>query len=101
MKRPKDDDKYQWTTHAWEKMQHYQLPESRIKRIVRFPKRLEESIVPGTISVMQPSSPSWKQEIWVMYKLVKVNDTKKPSPLEMASALHAPNGPMGGLFLTG
>ncbi|MDO8556841.1 MAG: hypothetical protein Q7R98_00020 [Candidatus Jorgensenbacteria bacterium] len=71
MKRPRDDDKYQWTTHAWEKMQHYQLPESRVKRVVRFPKRLEESVVPGTVSVMQPSSPSWKQEIWVMYKLVK------------------------------
>lgn len=74
-KKPKNDDKYVWTSHAWEKMLQYGIPESRIKRIVRFPKRLEESVVPGTVAVMQPSSPSWKQEIWVMYKLVKGENT--------------------------
>src|SRR3989344_9578226 len=78
MKKPKNDGKYIWTTHAWEKMMHYQLPESRVKRVVRFPKRFEESIVPGTIAAMQPSSPSWKQEIWVMYKLIKIKGEVVP-----------------------
>jgi hypothetical protein len=59
-------------------MQQYGISESRIKRIIRFPTRTEEGIVPQTVAVMQPTNPvtingkrTWKQEIWVMYKLAK------------------------------
>jgi len=76
-KTPKNDDKYVWTTHVVEKMLFYGISEGRIKRIIRFPTRIEEGIVENTIAVMQPASTStingkqtWKQEIWVMYKLV-------------------------------
>jgi hypothetical protein len=40
-----------------------------IKRVVRFPKRREEGIAPGTTAVMQPTPNKKKpQEIWVMFK---------------------------------
>ncbi|MDI6734314.1 MAG: hypothetical protein QMD50_02365 [Patescibacteria group bacterium] len=70
-KPPKNDNKYSWTHHAYDKMRYYGISESRIKRIVRFPKRIEEGIVFDTIAVMQPAGTKKYQEIWVMYKLVK------------------------------
>ena len=77
-KPPKNDAKYSWTNHVFQKMQYYGLSESRIKRIVRFPKRLEEGIAPQTVAVMQPAGTKRYQEIWVMYKLAKraTNDRK-------------------------
>ncbi len=68
-KPPKDDAKYEWTRHAWAKMQQYGIGEGRIKRIIRFPKRIEEGIAPQTVAVMQPGGSSKYHEIWVMYKL--------------------------------
>jgi len=68
-KQPKDDSKYAWTHHVFEKMKFYGISESRIKRIIRFPKRLEEGIVEGTVAVMQPAGTKRYSEIWVMYKL--------------------------------
>lgn len=97
-KEPKDDNKYQWTNHAKEKMRYYRISESLVKRIVRFPKRSEEGIAPGTTAVMVPrligsrkvetigksnSSTSWRsrrsnqEEIWVMY----INVGKKPDSI--------------------
>jgi hypothetical protein len=77
-KPPKDDARYAWTSHVWSKMQQYGISESRIKRIIRFPARTEEGVAERTIAVMQPVNPttvgskrSWKQEMWVMYKLEK------------------------------
>lgn len=62
-----------FTHHAREKMRHYRLSESRIKRILHSPKRVEEGIAPETIAMMQPTSlkrtgkkETWSQEIWVM-----------------------------------
>lgn len=49
----------------------YGISEGRIKRVIRFPKRLEEGIVPNTIAVMQPAGTKRYQEIWVMYKVQK------------------------------
>jgi len=69
MKPPKDDKKYSWTNHVWSKMRFYGISESRIKRIIRFPKRIEEGIVEKTVAVMQPAGTKRYQEIWVMYKL--------------------------------
>jgi len=68
-KSPKNDGKYFWTHHVYDKMRFYGLSENRIKRVIRFPKRIEEGIVLNTIAVMQPASTKKYQEIWVMYKL--------------------------------
>ncbi len=81
MKSPKNDNKYFWTNHVFEKMQYYGLSESRIKRIIRFPKRVEEGIVEDTIAVMQPAETKRYQEIWVMYKLQKSNVKSKNEKL--------------------
>ena len=70
-KPPKNDKKYSWTNHVFGKMQYYGISESRIKRIIRFPKRTEEGIAPQTVAVMQPAGNTRYQEIWVMYKLAK------------------------------
>ncbi len=70
-KRPQNNDKDHWTEHVFGKMQYYGISESRIKRIVRFPKRTEEGIAPNTVAVMQPAGTKKYQEIWVMYKLQK------------------------------
>lgn len=61
--------RYFWTHHAFEKMRFYGLSEGRVKRIIRFPKRTEEAIVPGMVAVMQPAGTKRYSEIWVMYKL--------------------------------
>ncbi len=83
-KEPKDDGKYQWTNHVKDKMRFYRISESLVKRVVRFPKRIEEGIAPGTTAVMVPrligsrnaettSKPKFggrrsnQEEIWVMY----------------------------------
>jgi len=54
-------------------MGFYRLSESRVRRVIHSPKRVEEGIAPKTIAMMQPASmktksgkPYWTQEIWVM-----------------------------------
>jgi len=54
-------------------MRFYKLSESRVKRVLHSPKRIEEGIAPKTVAMMQPASvkttagkADWKQEIWVM-----------------------------------
>lgn len=87
-KLPKDDHKYQWTNHVKDKMVYYRISESLIKRIVRFPKRIEIGIATGTTAVMMPyGSPvkamaekrqkaqPYKGELWVMY----IEVGKKPT----------------------
>lgn len=71
MNQPKEDSKYSWTDHAWEKMQYYGISESRIKRIIRFPTRIEEGVAEKTVAVMQPGGGKRYSEIWVMYALTK------------------------------
>ncbi len=63
-------DKYVWTLHSRFKMKYYGIADSRVKRIIRFPTRHEEGIVPNTVAVMQPAGTKKYSEIWVMYKLV-------------------------------
>lgn len=67
--------KIHWTFHARDKMRHYRLSESRVRRVIHAPLRIEEGIAPKTIAMMQPSSvphtalgkaSDWNQEIWVM-----------------------------------
>ena len=74
---PKNDAKYQWTNHVQSKMMYYGISESLIKRIIRFPKRKEESVAPGTIGVMQPTSNKKNpQEIWVMYQEIAQRESR-------------------------
>ncbi len=57
----------QWTHHAHAKMRYYQLSESRIKRVIHTPKRIEEGIAPKTVAMMQSAgSPKHPYELWVM-----------------------------------
>ena len=60
---------FMWTQHIQRKMKFYGLSESRLKRIVRHPTRLEEGIAPNTVACMQPGgSPKNPYEVWVMYQ---------------------------------
>jgi len=58
--------KFHWTNHAQAKMRYYGLSESRVKRVVRSPERIEEGIAENTIAVMQPYGNKKDKEIWVM-----------------------------------
>ena len=77
MKPPKNDDKFYWTRHVADKMRYYGISESLIKRIIRYPKRLEEGVAPDTFAGMTPAgSPKRPQEIWVMYQKNAKRKTK-------------------------
>ena len=71
-------DKYLWTMHSHDKMREYNLSESRVKRIVRHPTRVEKSIIEDEqiVAAMQPAGGKNYTEIWVIYKLEK---SKSPS----------------------
>ncbi len=60
---------YIWTHHAHDKMRHYRLTESRIKRIIRHPTRVEEGVIEDGIACMQPAGGKTYSEIWAMYVL--------------------------------
>jgi len=75
-KEPKNDGKYVWTNHVKDKMTYYRISESLIKRIIRFPKRIEEGIAPKTVAVMQPTTGKNPQEVWVMYQTINTKDKK-------------------------
>ena len=82
-KIPKNDGKYYWTSHIVQKMIYYKISPSRVKRIIRAPDRIEESIVPGLVAAMKKFSKSAKEEIWTIYKV----DHKK---LKLISAWRYP-----------
>lgn len=50
-------------------MQYYRLAESVIKKIIRFPKRIETGVAENTIACMTPAKSKRKEELWVMYQL--------------------------------
>ncbi len=67
--------KLTWTLHSQAKMRQYRLTESRVRRVIHSPLRVEEGIAEDTIAVMQPAAvrktekgqpTEWTQEIWVM-----------------------------------
>lgn len=78
MKPPKNDDKFYWTRHVVDKMRHYGISESLIKRIIRYPRRLEEGVAPDTFAGMIPAGSAKRpKEIWAMYtKKFKVQSEK-------------------------
>ncbi|MDO8516398.1 MAG: hypothetical protein Q7S28_04050 [bacterium] len=56
-----------WTGHSKMKMRQYGLSESRVKRIMHTPMRIEYGIAPETIAMMQPAgSKKHPYELWVM-----------------------------------
>ena len=68
---------YEWTHHAHQKMRHYRLTESRVKRIIRHPARNEEGVIEDGICCMQPAGGKTYSEIWAMYVLSGTEDTRK------------------------
>lgn len=66
------DSKYIWTAHSRIKMRQYGLSESRIKRIIRHPARVEEGILEGAVAAMQPAGSKKYSEVWVLYVPVKL-----------------------------
>ena len=59
--------KFYWTIHAKDKMRYYKLSESRVKRVINFPKRIEEGVAEDTVAMMQPGGSARNPyEIWVM-----------------------------------
>ncbi|MFY9463066.1 MAG: hypothetical protein WAP52_02690 [Candidatus Sungiibacteriota bacterium] len=71
------DEKYIWTHHSQMKMRYYHLTESRIKRVIRYPLRIEESIVEGAVACMQPAEGKQYSEIWAMYVLINAKRKEK------------------------
>ena len=71
-------DKYLWTAHSRIKMRQYGLSESRIKRIIRHPARVEEGILEGAVAAMQPAGGKRYSEIWVMYLLTRDGGSLAP-----------------------
>ncbi len=81
-------ENYHWTDHVRQKMRQYGLSESRIKRVLRFPKRVEIGVAEDTVAGMQPAGSSkHPYEIWVMWtqkgkdKKEKGKNSPHPNPL--------------------
>lgn len=65
----KSAEKFLWTNHSQQKMRFYRLSESRVKRVVRHPARVEKGIALDTTACMQRGdSRKRKEEVWVMYQ---------------------------------
>lgn len=52
-------------------MRYYHLSESRLKRVIRYPARVEEGILEGAVACMQEAGSKRYSEIWVMYVLTR------------------------------
>ncbi len=58
-----------WTQHSLQKLRQYRLSLSRIKRVLRHPKRKEVGVAPDTVAAMQPAGSKRRPyEIWVMFQ---------------------------------
>jgi hypothetical protein len=85
------DRTYLWTHHARMKMRHYRLTEARIKRVIRHPVRVEESIVAGAVACMQAAGGKGYSEIWAMYVLTaRGRRTKTPQRLKIITVWRYP-----------
>ena len=94
-KEPKNDSRFSWTSHVVGKMRQYWISESRIRRIVCHPTRIEEGIAPDTVAVMQPGGSTRYHEIWVMYKLTKKAGKQKTKNGEQAVDRKLERDPFG------
>ena len=77
LSRKTQDEKFWWTQHSKMKMRHYRLTESRVKRVIRHPVRIEEGIIEEAVACMQPAEGKRYSEIWVMYVITKIKDKGK------------------------
>jgi len=67
-----DKENYYWTDHVRQKMKQYRLSESRVKRVLRHPRRREVGVAENTIAGMQPAgSPKHPYEIWAMWSVAR------------------------------
>jgi hypothetical protein len=72
MEKKNQSSLFTWTKHSQAKIQQYMLSESRIKRVIRNPLRVEKGIAPKTLASMQKAgSKKHPYEIWTMYQLTK------------------------------
>ena len=56
-----------WTSHSRAKMNFYRLSESRVKKVINMPERIERGVAPDTIALMQSvNTAKHPYEIWVM-----------------------------------
>lgn len=68
-KEPKNTEKIFWTEHVKQKMKFYNLSESRLKRILRYPDRQEKGIALRTVAIMQRAGTKKRPtEVWLMYQ---------------------------------
>ena len=85
-KMPEDDAKYAWTRHVKGKMLFYSMPASLIKRVIRYPERMEKGIAEGTVAAMKKAGAKKAQEYWVMY----VPGTKKKKQIRVITEWRCP-----------
>ncbi len=83
-------EKYIWTNHARMKMRRYRLAESRIKRIIRHPARVEEGIIENGIACMQRAESKNYSEIWAMYVVAKSKAENGKSKIRIITAWRYP-----------
>ena len=67
----KVENKYIWTSHVQNKMRHYAISESLVKRVIRHPDRVEEAIVADMVAAMKKTKSKQYPEVWVMYTPVR------------------------------
>jgi hypothetical protein len=72
MEKKNGSSLFTWTKHSQAKIKQYMLSESRVKRVIRNPLRVEKGIAPKTLASMQKAgSKKHPYEIWTMYQLTK------------------------------
>ncbi len=90
-KEPKNTDRIFWTKHCKEKMRFYGLSESRLKRLLLNPERVEEGIAPKTIAIMQPvGTKKHPTEIWLMYQIINQKSKIKNQKIRIITAWRYP-----------
>ncbi len=65
----KASSKFIWTQHSKYKMNYYKLSESLVKRVIRFPDRIQEGVAENTIAVMKKATSKKEKEYWAMYQI--------------------------------
>ncbi|MFA5172987.1 MAG: hypothetical protein WC435_01110 [Candidatus Paceibacterota bacterium] len=88
--KPKDDGRYMWTNHIALKMAHYRISPSLVKRIVRFPERVEEGIAEDTVAAMKQTDSKKREEIWTMYQLFKGETGRAKPKIKLITAWRYP-----------
>lgn len=89
--KPKNDGRYLWTNHITLKMAHYRISPSLVKRIVRFPNRVEEGVAENTVAAMKLSDSSKRrEEIWTMYQVAKGETGRAKPKIKLITAWRYP-----------